>query len=70
MFLLKFLLVFSRFLARTITDQSSLQHVLPLTVTRTELGGQLVCNVSSAALDTPILRRVKLDVKGKLKLYN
>ncbi|XP_047541252.1 uncharacterized protein LOC125074070 isoform X1 [Vanessa atalanta] len=49
--------------ARTITDQSSVQHVLPLTVTRTELGGQLTCNVSSAALDSPILRRVKLDVK-------
>ncbi|XP_064075313.1 hemicentin-1 isoform X7 [Vanessa tameamea] len=48
---------------RTITDQSSVQHVLPLTVTRTELGGQLTCNVSSAALDSPILRRVKLDVK-------
>ncbi|XP_045507802.1 uncharacterized protein LOC123703740 isoform X2 [Colias croceus] len=49
--------------AQTITEQSVVKHVLPMTVTRAELGGELVCNVSSAALDTPVLRRVKLDVR-------
>ncbi|CAK1549321.1 unnamed protein product [Leptosia nina] len=49
--------------AQTITEQSIVKHVLPLTVTRTELGGELVCNVSSAALDTPIIRSLKLDVR-------
>ncbi|XP_047508894.1 hemicentin-2 isoform X6 [Pieris napi] len=49
--------------AQTITEQSVVKHVLPLTVTRTELDGELVCNVSSAALDNPIIRTLKLDVR-------
>ncbi|XP_045485352.1 uncharacterized protein LOC110992992 isoform X2 [Pieris rapae] len=49
--------------AQTITEQSVVKHVLPLTVTRTELNGELVCNVSSAALDNPIIRTLKLDVR-------
>ncbi|XP_069363172.1 uncharacterized protein nrm isoform X6 [Maniola hyperantus] len=49
--------------AQTITEQNSVKRVLPLTITRTELGGELVCNVSSAALDRPVLRHVKLNVE-------
>ncbi|XP_038217056.1 hemicentin-2 isoform X4 [Zerene cesonia] len=49
--------------AQTITEQSLVKHVLPMTVTRAELDGELVCNVSSAALDAPILKKVKLDVR-------
>ncbi|CAF4945606.1 unnamed protein product [Pieris macdunnoughi] len=48
---------------QTITEHSVVKHVLPLTVTRTELDGELVCNVSSAALDNPIIRTLKLDVR-------
>ncbi|XP_052742760.1 uncharacterized protein LOC112046705 isoform X2 [Bicyclus anynana] len=49
--------------AQTITEQGQVKHVLPLTITRSELGGELLCNVSSAALDRPTLRHVKLDVE-------
>ncbi|CAH0718634.1 unnamed protein product, partial [Brenthis ino] len=48
---------------KTSTDDSTVRHTLEFTVTRTELGGELMCNVSSVALDRPILKRVKLDVK-------
>nr|XP_032524360.1 uncharacterized protein LOC116775581 isoform X1 [Danaus plexippus plexippus]XP_032524361.1 uncharacterized protein LOC116775581 isoform X1 [Danaus plexippus plexippus] len=49
--------------AQTITDQSSIKHVLPLTVTRAELAGELTCNVTSAAMDKAVLRKVLLDVR-------
>ncbi|XP_045781158.1 hemicentin-1 isoform X3 [Maniola jurtina] len=49
--------------AQTITEQNQVKHVLPLTITRSELGGELMCNVSSAALDRPVLRHVKLNVE-------
>ncbi|CAH2233329.1 jg6242 [Pararge aegeria aegeria] len=49
--------------AQTITEQNQVKHVLPLTITRSELGGELMCNVSSAALDRPILRHIKLNVE-------
>ncbi|XP_039761639.1 hemicentin-1 isoform X2 [Pararge aegeria] len=49
--------------AQTITEQNQVKHVLPLTITRSELGGELMCNVSSAALDRPILKHIKLNVE-------
>ncbi|XP_059047752.1 hemicentin-1 isoform X2 [Achroia grisella] len=47
----------------TTPNATTFQHVLPLTVTRAELGGELKCIVSSAALDEPIVRKVLLDVE-------
>ncbi|CAH0598757.1 unnamed protein product [Chrysodeixis includens] len=48
----------------TITpDNSTITRVLPLTVTREELGGELTCVVSSAALDADIVKKIKLDVR-------
>ncbi|XP_050555939.1 hemicentin-1 isoform X6 [Spodoptera frugiperda] len=44
-------------------DNSTITRVLPLTVTREELGGELTCVVSSAALDADIVKKVKLDVR-------
>ncbi|XP_060807894.1 hemicentin-1 [Amyelois transitella] len=50
--------------ARTSTpNASTFQHVLPLTVTRDELAGELKCEVSSAALDEPIVKKIQLDVQ-------
>nr|XP_053621027.1 uncharacterized protein LOC128681264 isoform X2 [Plodia interpunctella] len=50
--------------AQTTTPNSTtFQHVLPLTVTRDEIGGELMCEVSSAALDEPIVKKISLDVK-------
>ncbi|KAM3956997.1 neuromusculin isoform 1-T1 [Aphomia sociella] len=50
--------------AQTMTpNATTFQHVLPLTVTRAELGGELKCIVTSAALDEPIVRKVLLDVE-------
>lgn len=50
----------------TITpDNKTITQVLPLTVTREELGGELTCVVSSAALDADIVKTIKLDVRGK-----
>ncbi|PZC76275.1 hypothetical protein B5X24_HaOG204830 [Helicoverpa armigera] len=37
--------------------------MLLLTVTREELGGELTCVVSSAALDADIVKKIKLDVR-------
>ncbi|XP_072934033.1 uncharacterized protein nrm isoform X5 [Epargyreus clarus] len=48
---------------QTITDKTTVEHVLPLVITRAEIGGELMCNVTSAALDKPIIRKVKLDVE-------
>ncbi|XP_075987595.1 neuromusculin isoform X9 [Anticarsia gemmatalis] len=48
----------------TITpDNITITRVLPLTVTREELGGELTCVVSSAALDADIVKKIKLDVR-------
>ncbi|XP_052747843.1 hemicentin-1 isoform X6 [Galleria mellonella] len=47
----------------TTPNATTFQHVLSLTVTRAELGGELKCIVSSAALDEPIVRKVSLDVE-------
>ncbi|CAH2061672.1 unnamed protein product, partial [Iphiclides podalirius] len=44
-------------------DKSTVRHVLPMIVTRSELRGELKCVVTSAALDEPIVKRVVLDVK-------
>ncbi|CAH1642395.1 unnamed protein product [Spodoptera littoralis] len=44
-------------------DNTTITRVLPLTVTREELGGELTCVVSSAALDADIVKKVKLDVR-------
>ncbi|RVE43417.1 hypothetical protein evm_011931, partial [Chilo suppressalis] len=45
------------------TNSTAVERVLPLTVTRAELGGELKCVVTSAALDEPIVKRISLDVK-------
>ncbi|XP_013145690.1 PREDICTED: uncharacterized protein LOC106108902 isoform X2 [Papilio polytes] len=47
----------------TTPDKATVQHVLPMIVTRYELRGELKCVVSSAALDEPIVRKIELDVK-------
>ncbi|XP_049882019.1 hemicentin-1 isoform X4 [Pectinophora gossypiella] len=47
----------------TTPDKQTVLHTLPLTVTRAELAGELVCEVSSAALDSAIRKRVNLNVK-------
>ncbi|CAB3242555.1 unnamed protein product [Arctia plantaginis] len=48
----------------TITpDNITITRVLPLTVTREELGGELTCIVSSAALEADIVKKIKLDVR-------
>ncbi|CAG9116130.1 unnamed protein product [Plutella xylostella] len=53
--------------AKTTTpDNSTVQHTLQLTVTRGELGGQLRCSVTSAALDGAMTSDVALDVRGIL----
>ncbi|CAG5027639.1 unnamed protein product [Parnassius apollo] len=44
-------------------NKSTVQHILPMIVTRAELRGELKCVVSSAALDEPIVKRIELDVK-------
>ncbi|XP_045540673.1 uncharacterized protein LOC106711761 isoform X2 [Papilio machaon] len=47
----------------TTPDKATVQHVLPMIVTRYELRGELKCVVSSAALDEPIVKKIELDVK-------
>ncbi|CAH2061673.1 unnamed protein product, partial [Iphiclides podalirius] len=44
-------------------EKSTVQQVLSMIVTRSELRGELKCVVSSAALEEPIVKRVELDVK-------
>ncbi|XP_063898405.1 hemicentin-2 isoform X13 [Helicoverpa armigera] len=44
-------------------DNSTITRMLLLTVTREELGGELTCVVSSAALDADIVKKIKLDVR-------
>ncbi|KPJ14175.1 hypothetical protein RR48_03713 [Papilio machaon] len=54
----------TNFAAQTTTpDKATVQHVLPMIVTRYELRGELKCVVSSAALDEPIVKKIELDVK-------
>ncbi|XP_063630636.1 hemicentin-1 isoform X7 [Cydia splendana] len=48
---------------RTTPDNTTVQQSLALTISREELGGELKCSVSSDALDEPIVKRVKLDVR-------
>ncbi|KAJ0170414.1 hypothetical protein K1T71_013785 [Dendrolimus kikuchii] len=50
--------------AQTMTpDNSTVVHKLRLTVSRAELGGELKCVVSSAALDENIVKKISLDVR-------
>ncbi|XP_063370489.1 hemicentin-2 isoform X1 [Cydia amplana] len=48
---------------RATPDNTTVQQSLALTISREELGGELKCSVSSDALDEPIVKRVKLDVR-------
>ncbi|XP_063543302.1 hemicentin-2-like isoform X1 [Cydia strobilella] len=48
---------------RSTPDNTTVQQSLALTISREELGGELKCSVSSDALDEPIVKRVKLDVR-------
>ncbi|XP_028179374.1 uncharacterized protein LOC114366644 [Ostrinia furnacalis] len=45
------------------TNSTTVQRIASLTITRAELGGELKCVVSSAALDEPIVKKIALDVK-------
>ncbi|XP_047999842.1 nephrin-like isoform X3 [Leguminivora glycinivorella] len=48
---------------RSTPDNSTVQQSLALTISREELGGELKCSVTSDALEEPIVKRVKLDVR-------